>query len=222
MRSIPARTSSSFGLVLYELLAGKRAFSAETPVETMTAILKTDPAPISSLAPSTPPILDAIVRRCIERNPAERYQSIQDVAFILESATSLAGPSFPCALGFTAVTLPANPRTVCRDSARAYYFCSPNTPPKALAGVAPNDVLLAVSGDRRSVFVTALQSSAVRAAVEGVDGATGRRQPWLDLKPPDTSGLQAIRTLTISADGNAYFHATRRMFTELFVVEGLR
>jgi len=131
-------------------------------------------------------------------------------------------PVFLAPPGFTVVTLPANAHTVCRDSGRAYYFCSANTPPKALAGVGLNDLLLAVSRDGRSVFVSPPPSSALDAPLERVDVATGRRQPWLNLKPPDTSGLVSIRTATISLDGDAYFYSTRRMYTELFVVEGLR
>ena len=70
----------SFGVVLYEMLAGKRCFQGASGIETMNAILKEDPPPLENRA------LDRIVRRCLEKNPEERFQSAQDLAFDLESA----------------------------------------------------------------------------------------------------------------------------------------
>ena len=80
----------AFGAVLYEMLSGSRAFGGDSAVETMTAILKTDPP---ELAPgSVHPALDRIVRRCLEKNPAQRFQSAGDLAFALET---LASPTAP-------------------------------------------------------------------------------------------------------------------------------
>ncbi len=70
----------SFGAILYEMVAGRRAFRGESPVETMNAILKEDP-PELSVAPA----LERIVRRCLEKNPQERFQSARDLAFALEA-----------------------------------------------------------------------------------------------------------------------------------------
>ena len=58
----------SFGAVLYEMLGGKRAFTGDSSVETMTAILKSEPPEISPEA-KVPPGLDRIVRHCLEKNP---------------------------------------------------------------------------------------------------------------------------------------------------------
>jgi len=73
----------SFGLVLYEMLAGKRAFDGATPVETMGAILTQDPPEFTEAKRSVPPALNRIVRHCFEKNPQERFQSAHDVAFAL-------------------------------------------------------------------------------------------------------------------------------------------
>ena len=70
----------AFGAVLYEMLAGRRAFRRETPAETMTAVLKEDPREL----PATP-VLDRIVRRCLEKNPEERFQSARDLSFALSA-----------------------------------------------------------------------------------------------------------------------------------------
>lgn len=75
----------SLGVVLYEMVAGRRAFQKETGAETMTAILKEDPPDISLLRTDISPALDRIVRHCLEKNPIERFQTARDVAFALDS-----------------------------------------------------------------------------------------------------------------------------------------
>ena len=82
----------ALGAILYEMLAGKRAFARPTPTETMTAILNEDPQPISQAAPSAPPGLQRVVQRCLEKNPEQRFQSASDLAFALE-ALSQSGAS---------------------------------------------------------------------------------------------------------------------------------
>jgi eukaryotic-like serine/threonine-protein kinase len=74
----------SLGAILYELLSGKRAFQGPTPADTMSAILKEEPAELSSSGRNLPPGLSRIVHRCLEKNPGERYQSARDLAFNLE------------------------------------------------------------------------------------------------------------------------------------------
>jgi Tol biopolymer transport system component len=75
----------SFGAILYELLAGRRAFTGESTVETMNAILKDEPAELTRTGAAPPPSLDRIVRRCLEKNPDERFQSARDVAYALDA-----------------------------------------------------------------------------------------------------------------------------------------
>jgi Tol biopolymer transport system component len=71
----------SFGVVLYEMLSGVRAFAADTAAEMMTAVLKSDPPPLPALAPG----LQRIVDRCLEKRPEARFQSTGDLAFALEA-----------------------------------------------------------------------------------------------------------------------------------------
>ena len=73
----------SFGAILYELLSGRRAFSGDTPADTMTAILKEAPPELSESGRVIPPALERVVRRCLEKNPAVRFQSASDLAFAL-------------------------------------------------------------------------------------------------------------------------------------------
>ena len=73
----------ALGAVLYEMLAGHRAFQRDTAAETMTAILKEDPPDFASSRADISPALDRIVRHALEKNPVERFQSARDIAFAL-------------------------------------------------------------------------------------------------------------------------------------------
>ena len=80
----------ALGAILFEALTARRAFDGESAVETMHAILKTDPPELTAVDPALPPALDRIVRHCLEKNPEERYQTARDVAFTLESLSGAA------------------------------------------------------------------------------------------------------------------------------------
>jgi Tol biopolymer transport system component/serine/threonine protein kinase len=78
----------SFGAILYEMLAGQRAFRGDSAVETLNAILVRDlPEPSGPVEDTLPPLLDRIVRHCLEKNPEERFQSARDIAFDLETVS---------------------------------------------------------------------------------------------------------------------------------------
>ena len=74
----------SFGAILYEMLAGSRAFKGGSSVETMHAILKEDPPEITLVNNKISPGAERVMRRCLEKNPKERFQSARDLAFALE------------------------------------------------------------------------------------------------------------------------------------------
>jgi eukaryotic-like serine/threonine-protein kinase len=83
----------SFGAILYELLSGKRAFHGDSAADTMSAILKEDPPDLSETNRNISPALERIVRHCLEKSPAERFQSARDVAFNLEALTDVSAHS---------------------------------------------------------------------------------------------------------------------------------
>jgi Tol biopolymer transport system component len=87
----------SFGAILYEMVSGKRAFKGDTSVETMNAILKEDPPELSDSGLNVAPGLDRIVRHCLEKEPGLRFQSARDLAFDLESLSSLSSAAKPVA-----------------------------------------------------------------------------------------------------------------------------
>ena len=81
----------SFGAVLYEMLTGQRAFKRDTAADTMAAILNDEPVESLGSGRQVPPVLDRIVRHCLEKAPEQRFQSARDLAFDLESASTLSG-----------------------------------------------------------------------------------------------------------------------------------
>jgi serine/threonine protein kinase len=129
------------GVVLYEMLSGTRAFRGETTADTMTAILKEDPPDLPVAERHIPPALARIVDRCLEKNPASRFQSAGDLAFALEGVSSTSGPQTA-----TALAEPARPArsglwgriailaitTLVGALVTAAFFYLPRRPPEPL------------------------------------------------------------------------------------------
>src|ERR1700722_9597219 len=79
----------SFGAILYEMLSGKRAFHGDTPADTMSSILKEEPAELSETNRNVSPALERIVQHCLEKNPESRFHSASDIAFDLEHLSGI-------------------------------------------------------------------------------------------------------------------------------------
>jgi hypothetical protein len=89
----------SLGCVLYELLGGSRAFSGETAIETLNAILKVDPPSLAELRVEVPPALVRVVERCLDKSPAGRFQSAADLAWAVEGLSGASSALGAAALG---------------------------------------------------------------------------------------------------------------------------
>ena len=87
----------ALGTVLYEMLGGRRPFVGVTPADTLAPILHADPPPIEAGERALPPSLDRIVRRCLEKEAAERFQSARDVGFALEALSETSGAAIEAA-----------------------------------------------------------------------------------------------------------------------------
>jgi serine/threonine protein kinase/Tol biopolymer transport system component len=83
----------ALGAILYEMLTGNRAFRGDSPADTMSAILNEEPAEAPASKDNIPPALDRVVRHCLEKKAAERFQSASDLAFSLESLLALSRPT---------------------------------------------------------------------------------------------------------------------------------
>jgi Tol biopolymer transport system component len=75
----------SLGAVLYEMLTGQRAFEGKSQLSVASAILEKEPAAITTIKPLTPRSLDHVVRRCLAKEPDDRWQSARDLALELKA-----------------------------------------------------------------------------------------------------------------------------------------
>ncbi len=90
----------SLGATCYEMISGKRAFQGATAADTMSAILKEEPAELSTSVHNLPPALGRVVHRCLEKDPGDRFQSARDLAFNLEMLSrNESSPAIPISVG---------------------------------------------------------------------------------------------------------------------------
>jgi serine/threonine protein kinase/Tol biopolymer transport system component len=81
----------SLGTLMYEMVAAEHPFRSDSPADTMSSILREDPPDPSATNPNVTPGLERVIRHCLEKNPAQRFQSARDLAFQLESLSSSSG-----------------------------------------------------------------------------------------------------------------------------------
>ena len=83
-RPVDARTDMfAFGAVLFELVAGRRAFAGATAPAIVSAIIHEDPPPVSSVRPDVPPALDRLIAECLAKDPDRRWQNAHDASLQL-------------------------------------------------------------------------------------------------------------------------------------------
>jgi Protein kinase domain len=98
-RPVDGRTDQfAVGLILGEMATGKPLFRRETPAEVLAAVIERDPEPLRQLRPDAPEPLEALVSRCLQKDPARRFPKTDDLAAELAALAgrsrhgSLAGP----------------------------------------------------------------------------------------------------------------------------------
>ena len=94
----------SFGVILYEMLRGRRTFTGESAIEVMNAILKEEPEELTETNTRISPALERIVHRCLEKNPERRFQSTSDLCFAIEALSMPSGSRLDTGPALPAVT----------------------------------------------------------------------------------------------------------------------
>jgi serine/threonine protein kinase len=190
----------ALGALLYEMATGRRAFAGKSRASLIASILATDPAPISTVQPLTPPALERIIRTCLLKDPDERFQSAHDVRLELEwvaaGGEAAVTPSrrrtrretvawalaamLAIAAGIVSVAFvrarvaernaPAIFTSIVPPAGTTFDFSGPTGPPT----ISPDGkkIVFSISGDGvRRLWIRSLHSS-VTQPLSGTDGAT--------------------------------------------------
>jgi eukaryotic-like serine/threonine-protein kinase len=87
----------AFGALLYEMVTARKAFEGRSQASLIASIINANPAPLSTIAPMTPPALERLIRICLMKDPDERWQTAQDVAtqlrWIAEGGSQVGAPA---------------------------------------------------------------------------------------------------------------------------------
>ncbi len=75
----------SFGVVLYEMVTGARAFEGDSALTTLSAILRDETRPVAEFAPEAPPQMEMVIQRCLRKQPDDRWQTMGDVLMALSA-----------------------------------------------------------------------------------------------------------------------------------------
>ncbi len=193
----------AFGAVVYEMVAGVKAFEAESPARVLSAILRDEPARVSTIVPVTPTGLDELIHTCLAKDPHERWQGMGDVARQLRWLQSGLSSAKSGSVARSAMPLP-------RTRVRSWWF--PAT--AALAGVALGAAAMWIAPrpatkpagvhafilPPENQYLTggvALSPDARTLAFVTEDGS-GERQIWV--RPLDASRAQPIDGTTGASD----------------------
>ena len=211
----------SFGAVLYEMLTGHRAFEGKSQLSVASAILEKDPPPLNSSRTVTPPVLDRTVKKCLAKNPDERWQSASDLASELQWIADKGQETSAVESSAEASRIPAKAAWVAACAAVLLLAAamiwwrgakSSELPMQFYAAwpVSARDIAVAPNG--HTVAVAAYSESAQKTAIwiyelgsaganilPGTEGAT---YPFWSprVAPSPTAACSAIRTTAILMD----------------------
>ncbi len=205
----------ALGATLYEMATGKRAFSGASQAALISAILNTEPPPLSSTQPMSPPALDRLIRTCLAKDPDLRWQSARDVGLQL------------AAIADGVETAPAPPAKLRRRLGlwaataagvlvAAALFLRPRAPERAPGSTIrfslspPPDAGFAGSIERSCI---ALSPDGRQLAFVGVE-TSGPGRVWIralaDLKARPLAGTEGANSIFWSPDGSSIGFFTER------------
>ena len=188
----------SLGCVLYEMIAGQRAFARETGAQAMTAILEQHPRPLAESGQQIPQELDRVVARCLEKNAGERIQSARDLSFALRDLVSGAGRHQPAAarprVRSKAVIASAAALVVLLGAAGVYWFNQAGAPTDSIA-ILP---FVNASGNPDMDYLgDGITESLINSLSQVPNLAVMSRSSVFRFKGPDTDAQAAGRMLDV-------------------------
>ena len=198
----------SFGAVLYEMITGRRAFSGETAMSTLAAVLREDPASAAGARPDLPFELGQIVARCLRKDPSRRFQHMEDAGVALaevRDGTSVSTATVTAALPTLPAISPAAvpPRSRVKTPVAvgvlalaagvAWWIASRPSAPVELPG------LTRVTSDSGLATEPTLSADGRMVAFASDRAAAGNLDIWVQ----QTAGTGAIRLTDDPADDRA-------------------
>jgi serine/threonine protein kinase len=178
----------AFGAMLYEMATGRRPFAGKTQIKVVSAILEDDPQPVSQVHPGLPPVIDHVVRTCLQKNPDDRYQSAHDIAVELKWISQTAKESSAQIPHLSKLWIGAALLTGVLLGGLAVYFSSTTHPaqPVALAILPSSGVTFNFSG---LYGPPAISPDGTRVVVVGADSSGNR---MLSLRSIDRTTLMTL------------------------------
>ena len=185
----------ALGAVLYEMVTGKRAFEGKTTASVLAAVLERQPAPINSFQPMSPPDLDHAVKKCLAKDPEERWQSAGDLAsqlrWIAEAGSQAAISARPAAAQRTrerALTAAAVLFALATIIFGLAYFRRPaHEAPAFRTSILPPENNSFLNGVASSGFALSPDGTRLAFVAQSVEGMTN-----LWVRPLNTLAAQAL------------------------------
>jgi serine/threonine-protein kinase len=201
----PASDIFGLGCVLYEMVTARRAFVAPTPVETMSAVLRDDIAPIGDSGQRRVPVeLERIIHRCTDKLPAARFQSAGDLAFALRSTSAFdATGDFPASTAARRLILGVAAAALLIVAAIAVALYRREVPPAAqpttIRSLAVMPFVSSGPGAEQEYLSDGLTESLINTLSRIPDLAVVSRTSVFRYKGKDTTPQQVARELKVDA-----------------------
>jgi len=167
----------AFGAVLYEMTVGKRPFAGKSQISLASSILESDPEPVSSIKPQTPPALEHVLTTCLQKNPEDRYLAAHDIKIELQwiaadRTSPVAAPTLPAAKTSRIPWAVSICMAILLAAVTGYLLTrhAPSSPSIRTVVDAPANAKLNLTGDFGGPPVVSPGGTALAFAATGADG----------------------------------------------------